>query len=348
MSAVSAKDLLASLGRARDMGLVEEAFDLCGHSLVVRNLRPLEIEAVLYACKGMEDLSYVHAYQREHIARGICEIDGFDLREVEFIDDEEPDPKRQGQMRKVRVERHKWIAANLIATWSSEAVLSAYRKIGDCTMRAEKLSKEGITFLADDESNEDKYRKLLGEIKELEEDMPPTLIDRTLEEFGYARRSTLEELKAADERLNRLREEESNSEASPEAPPEPEPQPEPEPEPPSPVAQAKDIMAKRKPLNQEEAPPPELPRQAPVVPVQPVIPARAPVSSRAAQLAALEADADMMGLMGEQAPPQGVQRPTEVAELTANRPRVDPQQVAGLIDPPPPAGINPRFRPPPR
>ena len=350
MGSISARDLLASLGKARDMGLVEETFDVCGHNLVVRNLRPPEIEAVLEACKGLEDLGYVNAYQREHVARAVCELDGFDLRDTDFIDDEEHDPKKQGQMRRVRVERHKWLSDKLIQTWSQEVIFTVYRKIGDCSTRADKQAKDGVVFLSGDEVPEEKYRRILGDLREAEDEMPETLIDKTLEEFGLVRRSTMEELKAAEDRLARLRQdEEAKAKAEETAKAEAEEAAKPPPEPEiSPVAKA---MAARKPLNQlDEAPPPERPVLQPVTPPPQSVPVTSQTPGRAAQLAALEASADMVGAMEGHAnlPP----RPGEVAELGGRAPRIDPEQAAreaaSIIDQPPPAGINPRFRPPPR
>jgi len=352
MGTVSAKELLASLDKARNMGLVEEAFDLCGHSLMVRNLRPTEVEAVLESCKGLEDLPYVNAYQREHVARAICELDGYDLREVEFIDDEEPDPKKQGSMKRVRIERHKWLNERVVITWSPEAIFTVYRKIGECSLKADKKAKEGVTFLTEDETPEARYRRVLGELKEAEDDVPEMLLDKTLEEFGLMRKSTADEIKAAQDKLNKLRDEELAAEKAAAEAKEAE-----EAQPLSPVAVA---MAARKPLNQvEEAPPPErmVPRQ--VQPPPQVVPAQSVAavapSPRAAQLAALEADADSVGVLADQMlgqVPYSLQKPSEVAELGGSAPVIDREAAAraaaSIIDQPPAAGINPRFRPPPR
>lgn len=353
MGTVSAKDLRASLEKARNMGLVEETFDLCGHALVVRNLRPGEIEAVIEACKGLEDLAYFNAYQREHIARGLCEIDGFDLRDVDFIDDEEPDPKNKGQVRKVRIERHKWIAEQFLASWGADPILMAYRKIGDCTTQAEKLSKEGITFLQPDETPEQKYRRVLGELKEIEEEIPDQLLDRTLEEFGLVRRSTLDELRAADERLNKVRDAEiAAQKAAEEAAKAAE---EAAQKAAGATAKANEIMAKRTPLNQSGPPPEATPLQPVQPPAAPVVRPGAP-SSRAAELQALEADADGVGVLaaGPVGPkPAEAFRMSETATLGGPvRPTTDPEQQAAearsIIEQPPRGGINPKFRPPPK
>lgn len=349
MGTISAKDLRASLEKARDMGLVEEKFDLCGHALVVRNLRPGEIEAVIEACKGLEDLAYFNAYQREHIARGLCEIDGCDLRDVDFIDDEEPDPKNKGQVRKIRVERHKWIAEQFLASWGADPILMVYRKIGDCTTQAEKRSKEGVTFLLPDETPEQKYRRILGELKEAEDEVPGQLLDRTLEEFGLVRRSTLDELRAADERLNKIRDAEIEAQKAAE-----EARAAEEAATARASAKAADIMANRKPLNQGAAPPPEATSLQPVQPpAAPIMRPEAP-SSRAAELQALEADADGVGVLaaGPLGPkPAEAFRMSETATLGGPvRPPADPERQAAearsIIEQPVRGGINPKFRPP--
>jgi len=354
MGTVSAKDLFASLERARNMGLVEEKFDLCGHALVVRNLRPNEIEAVLESCKGLEDLAYFNTYQREHVARGLCELDGFDLRAVDFIDDEEPDPKKPGQVKKVRVECHRWIADKFLTSWGPEVILIAYRKIGDCTAMADKQAKDGVTFIQPDETPEQKYRRILGELKEAEDDMPDQLLDRTLEEFGFARKSTLDELKAADERLNKIRDQEIAAEKAAQEAQDAAEKAAPAPPPPV-VPNGRDLLANRRPMNREEAPPPEV--STPLRPVQPpgttVTRPEGP-SSRAAELAAIEGDADSVGILaaGPASPkPAEAFRMTDTAVL-GHRANHDPEQQAAearsIIDPPVQGGINPRFRPPSR
>ncbi len=338
MGSIVAKDLRASLAKASDLGLVEETFDLCGQTLTVRNLRPPEVENCIASCMNKEDYQYLNLFQRMHVCFGLVELNGFSFRDIQFVDDEEPDPKRAGATRKVKLEKHQWLADNLVSDWGQEAIFTIYRKIGDCTARAEKLAREGVTFLAPDETDEDKYRRLLGEIKEIEQNMPAQLIERTLEEFGYVQQSTLDELRAAEDKLEKLRVEEEAKTAG--TPPEPEPVPEPS------VAQAKDLLRARVPMNQQPlmaGPPPATSVPATSAPV---------VSSRAAALAALEAEADVTGMMADAVAPQNLPRPTEIAEIGGPQPKIDleksAREASAIIERPPVGGINPKFRPPSR
>jgi hypothetical protein len=356
-SSVSARDLINSLGKALDMGVTEEPFEILGHSLVVRNLRPTEVEAVLASCKGLEDLTYLNVYQGEHVARGLVEFDGVDLRAVDFIDDEEPDPKKPGSTRKVRVERHKWLMDKILSSWGPDAIHLTYLKIGDCTLKASTAAREGIQFAQAEESVEERIRRLLGEAVELEDDLPSTLFAKILDDYGLIRKSTLAEMKHAEEILDKVRREEEAA-AQPEPTKEASP-PEPEPEPG--VVSAASIMANRKPLHQQvPVPPPErivpkAPLPAPAQTHQPTPTHQAPkqtsVSSRAAELAALEGDADVAGVLADHTL-HGV--PVVRSEAVELRPMAllteqqANEQLSGILDSHPSSlgGVNPKFRPP--
>lgn len=366
-SSVSAKELIGALSKARNMGLSEESFDLLGQTIVVRNLRPTEVEAVLAACRGLEDLTYLNVYQQEHVARGLVEFNGVNLRDVDFLDDEEPDPKKPGAMRKVRVERHKWLIDNFLSTWGQEAIHVAYLKIGDCTLRASNEAREGVQFIQPEESVEDRIRRILGEAMELEDDLPSTLFAKVLDDYGLIRKSTLAEMKQAEETLDKLRREEAaKAEAAEAAPEEAAQQPEeaaPPPEPEPGVASAASLMANRKPLHQQvPISPPERVLATPPTPAPQVVPAhqvpkQAPVttaSSRAAELAALEGDADVAGVLADHML-HGVPvvRPAEVTELrpmTVLTEQQSREQLSGILDSHPGSlgGLNPKFRPPPK
>jgi hypothetical protein len=180
------------------------------------------------------------------------------------------------------------------------------------------------------------------------------------------RKSTAEEIKAAMEKTDQLaREEEAKEasepiiEASVEAPVVTFPVA------PEPVRQ--DQKDERQPLNQ---PPGKFPvdphttlrkaieaRQKAFMPVQTAQPvaqeANSKTPNRAAKIAALEVDAGMAGVglslpqkEGELIPVyQAPGTEKEVVELRKQEP-IDPKQV--VIDQPPKAGINPRFKAPPK
>ena len=348
MRGVAAKNLLDALKQARGVGLVEESFVLKGGtpeedcSLVVRNLTPDEYESVMAECQGHEEMAYLNAFQRGHVSRAIVEVNGFDLRDVGFIEDEVEDPKRQGVMKKVRVERHKWLDENIIRTWSKESLFTAYRKVGDVVAKAESLAKEGVSFLVSDETPHDHLRRLLLEAKELESDISPEMLANIFNDFDLIRKEAPQHYQAAAEKLEGVAPPVEAQEASqspleapqsvPEVPPAPVPPPSPKPVQEAPEA----ILRRRVPLNQGpvEIPVPVAPDEAPPAPI------------RRDDYAATRESQASLGLDMGNVPAIPVP-PTkgEVAEI-GPRAKFDPGAALQLIDQPPPAGINARFRPP--
>lgn len=338
MRSIAAKSLRESLEQARGVGLVEESFTLKGSSsehdcaLVVRNLIPDEYEAIMEECRGFDEMPYLNAFQRGHVSRGIVEINGFDLRDVGFIEDEIPDEKRAGQVKKVKVEKHKWVEKNLVRTWSKEALFTVYRKVGDAIAKAERLSKEGVTFTLPEEAPHDQLRRLLAEVKDLEGEVPVEMLNHIYDDYGLIRKSTQEEYASVDQKLRNL------DIPVPEASLESveafgEDTPIPTPEPPKPAQESSEaILRRRVPLNQ-------------VVPATPPS-SEEPKPSRASEYEAVLQSHSELGLG---APPVEVTPPrpprSEVAEIGPRVP-FDPAAALGVIDQPPRAGINPRFRPP--
>lgn len=334
MKTVSAKKLSAAIDKARGVGLVEERVTIGECEFVLRSLRPDEYDSIIEDTKGFEDIAYVHAYQKGHVCRAIVELNGIDLRETRFVEDEEDDPKKPGQTRTVNLELHDWVNKRILSTWGREAILVAYRKLGEIVVEAEKKAKEGITFRTPDETDEEKFRRLLGEAREAAEDLPPDLAVRVLGEFGYQHATTEEEVKAAAERL-------ASVEPMPEEAPvvEPEAPPEPFPAPLSP----EEVMRARTPLNRVAEG-----RVPQVLNTPPVDLESAARPQRTAQIADLEGDP----ALAPAPPPTAVlpppTRPSEVATLERKAPVLDPRAAAAIIEKPPTGGINPRYRPPQR
>lgn len=312
MSTIAAKKLHEALAKARNVGLVEEAFTIEECDLVFRNLRPDEYAAALQDCNGLEDVAYANAWQKGHITRSIVEINGVDLRDVEYVEVEEDDPTKS--TKKVRLELHRYLADHMISSWGKEAIFTAFRKFSDVVELAERKAKEGVTFIVPDETDEEQYRRLLLEVRELESVLPTTLVDSILSDSGFVRKSSQEELKRVEEKTSQLARDL-----------EVEPEPAPAPRRNSPVdphATLQQAIA-----NRRTAEPPALPE-----PVSEPEPQRV---SRAAEYAALEEGA--FNLNPESA--------TEVVEV---KPKPPVDHKALVIDPPVTAGINPRFKAPPR
>lgn len=352
MGTISEKKIETALAKARDLGVVEEPFAINDCEIVLRNLRPDEYSAIIRECADFEEVDYIYAYQRHHIARAIQEVNGVDLRDTQFVSVEEVDPS--GKPRTVNLELHSYLNDRLLATWSKEAVFTAYRKFGDVVLKAETKSKEGVKFEIPDETPEEKFRRILGELKEVEEDVPPILLDKILDEAGFMRKSTAEEIKLSMERMADLARAQEKTEASVpvETPPVAT----------SPrVVPETDLMQRRQPLNRQPIELPVDPHQqlqqmvernggSPTVQPSPVIP---PPTSQAVMLsgAALE-KAQQRAMLEElplvETPPVVAKRSQEIAELNEPMVREDPEALRKIIDQPPAAGINPRFRPPPR
>jgi hypothetical protein len=334
MRTVSAKKLSVAIEKARGVGLVEERVTMGECEFVLRSLRPDEYDAIIEDTKGLDDIAYVHAYQKAHVCRAIVELNGVDLRETRFVEDEEDDPKKPGTMRRVNLELHAWIDRNVLSTWGREAIFTTYRKLGEVVAEAEKRAKDGITFRTPEETDEEKYRRLLGEVRETEEDLPPDLAVRILGEFSYQHATTEEEVRAAAERLAQVA-----PEPLPEQPlPEPEAAPEPEPEATGPSPE--EVMQARTPLNRVVLPAGRVP-QVLNTPPPDLEPASRPL--RSAQIADLEGDVAAMPGAAPLPP-----KPTEVATLERKAAPINAGAAATIFERPPSGGINPRYRPPPK
>src|SRR5580698_9713551 len=112
----SGKKLLAALEKARGVGIVEETFTVDDCEITLRSLRPDEYEEVLAECKELDDLPYVNAFQKGHIVRSIVGVNGSDLHDVDFVEDEVVDPKTK-QVKSIKVELHAWLRKNVVDTW---------------------------------------------------------------------------------------------------------------------------------------------------------------------------------------------------------------------------------------
>jgi hypothetical protein len=350
MARLQAKKIADALKKAQRVGEVEESFTVDGCEVVLRSLRPSEIEAATTASNEFEDLAFINAFKRERICRSVVELNGESLREYDFVEVEveETDPlTKEMALRTVVLERHQFIADYVFSTWSGEAVDTAYRKYNDLMAKAEKRAVEGVAFTVPEETPEDKYRRLLVEAKELEGEIPFELVGRILNEVGYVAKSSKEELEAAESKLAQVSPEEATP--SPETPRGPTPLPDP-----------RALVAARVPLNQRavslpvpapsQEPVPASPRGA--VPPQelqarPVIPVSPAALKRAQELQAIEA----LGPVPLEDSPtvQGVSRLADgIAELKEPMAGIDQKAAERIFEQPPVAGINPRYRPPPR
>jgi len=354
---IDTKKLNAALAKAKNVGLVEEACTIGGCDLVLRSLRSEDYTAVLQDCDGLPEVEYIHRYQKGHIARAIVELNGVDLRGSRFVTVEEPDPAT-GAMRPVTLELHRYLSDHMLESWGKEVVDVAFRKLGDVLEAAERQAKEGISFVTKDETDEEKYRRLVLEFRATEKDLPATLVDKILDEQGLTRKSTAEELKRAAARTDQLaREQEAKAQEAKAA--------EAKVEVAAPVA-VPAVALDTVPAAALEVPPPVLPAVArPARPVDPHATLQKAIESRKVlevPVVKSEQEADMKrppsrsaSIAALEVPPDAALPdvstavslqggdPHEVIEI--KRLPIDVQAASTILDNPPMAGLNPRFRP---
>lgn len=383
MATLQAARILEALDKAKRVGRVEEPVTIDGCSLVLQNLSIEDYKTINSEIEGLEDTEYLYGFQSGHICRAIVEIGGHDLRDVDYVEDEVPSGRYllsasmskslaekflgkireaggegsiepPGDGRTVRLERHEWIRSHFLPSWGKEAVAVAWRKFAEIVEVAEQKAKEGVHFRIPDESSEEKFRRLVGEVKELEEELPMDLVSKILDEGGYISKSSKEELEAAEERLRKVAVESAEPEkADPVGAPtetittERKEAPSPDP---------REMMRNRQPLNRQAVAPPvpspkDTPKSVQSAPVPEQLKRAAQQNSaalgRTAQIEALEAAADPDLVSPSPPAPQKLTREDEVPELSEKQRTVDGGAVARITDQPPRVGINPRFRRPP-
>jgi hypothetical protein len=333
---IDSKKLNAALAKAKNIGLVEEACTIGGCDLVFRSLRSEDYTAVLQDCDGAPEDEYIARYQKGHVSRSIVEINGVDLRDSKFVTVEEPDPT--GTMRSVTLELPQYLTKHMLDTWGKESLDIAFKKLGDVLELAERQAKVGINFNPEEETPEEKYRRLILEARAIEKDLPGSLLDKILEDQGLVRQSTAEEIKRAMSRTDQMVREQAQAPVA--APPVEEPKVVPAeppaaapvaapaasrpPRPVDPHATLQNAIATRKAM------------EVPVVKSEQA----EPKPTRAAMIAALEGSSqqtpDFSSAVSLQADP------SEVVEI--KRAPMDLQAASPIVDSPPIAGINPRFK----
>ena len=298
---LAAQRLTDALAKAKRIGAVEEGLTLMGLPIVLQTLRPQDYEDILGGIEGLDDVPYYNAYQLEHVARALIEIDGHDLRDVEYIEDEAPAgflvwatlPTEElaqkllksveeaggdagispsDDRRQVKYERHEWIKKHVLGTWGREALVVAWHKFAELLVTADEQAKEGIEFRILDETAETKMRRVVGELRESFEGLPVELVDKVLKDAGLQRSSTVDEMRKATDRIDQLATEETAEAAPPPAAP-----PSPEPAPP-------EQQYRRVPEPDPAAPAPASglpPAPAPVLTPEELMRARQPLNQRA-------------------------------------------------------------------
>lgn len=307
---LQAKRIQAALEKARTVGRIEEGLTLSGVPIVLQNLAPEDYPAIAQELEEVPEMEYLFQFQLSNVSRALVEIDGQDLRDVDFIEDEVPAgayvvvlqlpsekaakmlsqklrdeaklkatiiPPETDEVRTIKVARHEWIRKNVLAEWGYEALAVAWRKFSELRVKADEVAKNGVHFQIPDETAEDKLRRLMTEMDEAAQELPDELLDRVLGDAGLLRKARQEELDAVDERLKRVA-----AEPQAESPP---PAPTPA-TPPQPRRRSiAEIAAERQAAEAEDVepmPPPVRQVQAPVVDPQELMKNRQPLNTQPA------------------------------------------------------------------
>lgn len=363
MATLNANKIQEALKKAQRVGQVEETltigeFDFVLSSLTIDQFEDIDRETT----EAEEGVAYYNAFKREHLARSIVEINGEDLRDINFVEVEIEEPNPQGGppvLKKVNLERHIFIRDFVIRSWAREAIDIAFQKFNDLVEKGERFAAKDIKFETPPETDPVKYRRLLQEARELGAGISVEITSAIRQELGFG---------PPEETHKGFKKEVEPTEAdtpvaplqatpTPQAaPPTPAPAPQPDPTPSVPLVRPPQAGAPtRVPLNQRMASVP-IPQAAPAQPVAPV-PQAAPMPQVAYQRpvpsspqvqpeivrksAEIEALEDL-GLPDEEGtderplPPHGIPVLQPVGK--------DTKSVVESLDQRPPGGINPRYR----
>jgi hypothetical protein len=369
MSTLKAKKIRGALQKARNVGRAEESVTVDGCTIVLQSMPSSYYDAILKEVEDLEGAEYLHEYQNGYLCRAIVEIEGVDLRDVEFVEDDVPagsylinactteakakkakeelakldidlvlvPPDGSEGERTILLERHEWIR-NQIKTWSQEALAVAWRKYADVVVTGEARAREKVEFRTPDETKEDKFRRLISEAKALENELPPEMLAAILAESGYLQKASAAELDATSQRLRTVVVQEPPKASSKPVEPEEEALEE-DVEPVRPVMTPEALAQKvrtRVPLNRMAV---EEPQQGAISQQPP------PLNSKTAKIAELEGFDPTDPAITSGYPV--MQDSREVPEIS-KKPPIDGRGARSIIDAPSVVGLNPRFRPPPR
>ncbi len=356
MAVLKASRLKTVLDKARNAGQVEEPVTIAGVDLVFRSLNSEAYNDILGELDEVPEKSYPVCYQIEHICRSIVEIDGADLRDVDFIEVDVDSGKP------VKVERHQWVRDNLVSTWSREMVQVAFHKVMDAIAGAEAKATDGVQFRVESETDEEKLRRLLGDVREAAGDVPDEMKAAILKEHGLLEGTSRAELEDLDTRARTWeRPPEDGEPTTIEATPPPSPRG--PPRAPAQVVEAatvdettgdasptpEELMARRVPLNrtaiQEPTPHVQAEHVASVANKRSPPPPAHQVHKVSSKYAAIEGlDVDPT-LEPQHMPGQEPYVGGQAVVLDERRVPVDKEGAKTILDRPPVAGVNPKFSP---
>lgn len=168
--------LKATLQPIREIGEVEERFDIQGTSVVMRVLNPkeeLEIQRwaqanLLAASPEDQDrdnslaVEYLNKFKLGCLSHSLVEVNGLDLRDQEFVTTGEVLPNGQP----VKIKRTEAVR-QMIENWPRPLLTAVFRKFNEIAERCEINSDKSIEFNPPDLDTE--IQRVLQRLKTLEE-----------------------------------------------------------------------------------------------------------------------------------------------------------------------------------
>lgn len=201
MTTLHVSKLQTVLQTAVRAGHHEESATIAGQDLVFCSLEPDVYGEIMQEVDDLPEMEYVPAYQKEHVCRSIVEINGQDLRGVDFIEEEVEGS--DGKPSTIKVETHQWLDDNVVKTWSREMVYVAFRKVMDAVAGAAERSNEGVSFRIESEPDEDKLHRLLGDVAAVSVELPDDMREAIFKEHGLLEATSKEELESINEQAKK-------------------------------------------------------------------------------------------------------------------------------------------------
>lgn len=231
MATLKVRKFRDALKRAKNVGRVEESVTIDGCHVVLQSLTSDMHEAIFAELDG-EVHVYNMGYQVAMLSHSIVEIEGVDLRNFDVIEDEAPAkhfilnalvanehkavelkkalaeqgvdvslvPVETAEDKTYLLEKAEWVKRHL-ETWSREAVLTGYKKCLDVIAKGEIQSSQDVKFTFTGETDEEKYRRLLAELKALEDTLPSELVANVLNDAGYLQKNSTREMEEVISKL---------------------------------------------------------------------------------------------------------------------------------------------------
>lgn len=180
---VQQRNLESSIKSAFQIGVEEsEPFTVLGVQFVIRNLaEPEWADAISFEADELTDFQATSMLRYRLLAKALQEVNGFSLRELSSV---EMDTTEEGEEPQV-VEKETYLIQHLFPTWIGEVHEIVYAKFLDHSRWVESRAKDGIKFFTPQETPEQKFRALLTEARDLQNNIPYDLAKKILEDTGF-------------------------------------------------------------------------------------------------------------------------------------------------------------------